>query len=126
MNTAGGSSVIGFLLGSRRSSPFKCINVDQAVRHQESPRVTRSEERRETLAPSMKDFAKCKSADEFRESVVDPGEGGYSKEALRRLPSSCFIHRSFCKVYRKEGPMRAGDLTMRAMRTLQFLERRRR
>jgi hypothetical protein len=91
MDAAGGVSVFG-ILGSRRSSPFKCINVGQAVRHQEPPRVTRLEERKETLAPSVKDFAKSKSADEFRDSVSEPGEGGCSNEALGRFPSSCFVH----------------------------------
>jgi hypothetical protein len=115
MDAAGGVSVFG-ILGSRRSSPFKCINVGQAVRHQEPPRVTRLEERKETLAPSMKDFAKSKSADEFRDSVSEPGEGGCSNKALGRLPSSYFVHRSIFEVFGKEGSMRAGDLALKAMK----------
>ena len=90
MDTARGAYVFG-ILGSRRSPPFKCINVGHTVRHQEPPRVSRLEERR-TLAPSMKDFAKYKSSGEFRDSVSEPGEGGYSNEALGRLPFSCFVH----------------------------------
>ena len=72
--------------------------------HQSSPRrVTRSEERKETLALSMKDFAKCKSADKFRDSVAaDPGEVGYSNEVLGRLLSSCFVHPSFIEVFGKK------------------------
>ena len=74
VDTAGGSSVFYFrILGSRRSSSFKRINIGQAVMHQACyPRVARLEERKETLAPSMKDFAKCKIADKFRDSVADP------------------------------------------------------
>ena len=105
------------ILGSRRSSPFKCINVGQAVRHQEPPRATRSEERKETLAPSMREFAKCKNADEFRDSVSEPGEGGYSNEALGKFPSSCFVHRSVFEAFGKEGSMRAGELAMRSIKS---------
>ena len=57
----------------------------------------------------MKDFAKCKSPDEFRALVADPGEGGHC------LPSSYFIHRSVFEVFGKEGSMRAEYLAMRAM-----------
>ena len=39
-----------------RTPPFKCLIVEWAVTHQASPRVTKSKERKETLAPSMKDL----------------------------------------------------------------------
>jgi hypothetical protein len=105
-----GSLVFG-ILGSRRSSPFKRVNVGQAVMHQASPRVTRPEERKDNLVPSMKDFAKCICADDFRDWVAAP-EGKNSKPAkiLRELPSSCFVHRSIFKIFGDKGLMRAGDL----------------
>jgi hypothetical protein len=84
-----GASIFG-ILGSRRSSPFKRVNVGQAVIHQASPRVTTLEERKENLVPSMKDFARCICADNFRDSVARPeGKNGKPAEILGKLPSSC-------------------------------------
>jgi hypothetical protein len=113
--TEGEPDVFG-ILGSRRSSPFKRVSIRGAVSNQVSPRVTRSEERKETLAPSMQRFAKCNSADEFRDSVADPGERGYSADALEKRPCSCFVHRSVFEVFEKGGSMRAGDLAMKALK----------
>jgi hypothetical protein len=110
-----GSSVFG-ILGSRRSSPFKRVNVGQAVRSQASPRVTRSDEGKEASIPSWKDFAKCKSPDEFRDSsAVSGGVDGSPVEALETLPSACFVHRSIFDIFGDEGSMRAGDLATKAI-----------
>ena len=110
----GGHFVFG-VLGNKWTSPFKQVNSEQAVKHRAPPRVTRSEERKETFAPSMKDFAKCKSADEFRDSEAETEGIGDSAEILGKLPSSCFIHRSIFKIFGKGGSMRAGDLAMKAL-----------
>jgi hypothetical protein len=42
---SGVSAVFG-ILGSRNTSPFKKVNIGQAIMHQTAPRVTRSEERK--------------------------------------------------------------------------------
>jgi hypothetical protein len=111
----GNDSAFG-ILGSRCSSPFKRVNIEQAVACQHSLRVTRSEERKELLAPPFKDFAKCKSVDKFRDSAADPGGKGCLSDALGKLPSACFVHRSIFKIFGTEGSMRAGDLAMRALK----------
>jgi hypothetical protein len=109
-----GSSVFG-ILGSRRSSPFKRVNVGQAARSQASPRVTGSDERKEASVPSRKALAKCKSPDEFRDSSAAPGGvDGSPVEALKNLPSACFVHRSIFDIFGDEGSMRAGDLAAKA------------
>jgi hypothetical protein len=114
-STDEGSLVFG-ILGSRRSSPFKRANVRQAVMHQASPGVTRSEGRKDNLAPSMKDFAKCACAADSRDTVAAPeGENSQPDEILGRLPSSCFVHRSVFEIFGNEGSMRAGELAMRAL-----------
>jgi hypothetical protein len=110
-----GSSVFG-ILGSRRSSPFKRVNVGQAVRSQASPRVTRSDEGKEASIPSWKDLAKCKSPDEFRDSsAASGGVDGSPVEALENLPSACFVHPSIFDIFGDEGSMRAGDLATKAI-----------
>jgi hypothetical protein len=111
-----GSSVFG-ILGSRRSSPFKRVNVGHAVRSQASPRVTRSDEGKEASIPSWKDLAKCKSpADEFRDSsAASGGVDGSPVEALENLPSACFVHHSIFDIFGDEGSMRAGDLATKAI-----------
>jgi hypothetical protein len=83
----GGPSVFG-ILGGRMTSPFKRINIGQAVTSQ-APRTTRSDDKKEVLAPSKKDFTKCKSSDEFRDLVVEPGRGDRPAELLGDLPSAC-------------------------------------
>ena len=94
-----GSSVFG-ILGSRGSSPFKRINVGQAVLPRSSPRVTRSEERKESLTRSpLKDLAKYSSADEFRDLFTDPGGKGLSESALRKEPQSFFVGRSVFELF---------------------------
>jgi hypothetical protein len=115
--TAGkeGSSVFG-ILGSRRSSPFKRVNVGQAVRSKASPRVTRSEEGKDASIPSWKDLAKCKSPDEFRDSsAASGGVDGSPGEAFENLSSACFVHRSIFDIFGDEGSMRAGDLATKAI-----------
>jgi hypothetical protein len=110
-----GSSVFG-ILGSRRSSPFKRVNVGQAVRSQASPRATRSDEGKEASIPSWKDLAKCKSPDEFRDSsAAAGGVDGSPVEALKNLPSACFVHRSIFDIFGDEGSMRTGDLATKAI-----------
>jgi hypothetical protein len=107
-----GASVFG-ILGSRRSSPFKRVNVGQAVKGQSPPRVTRSDERKEVSPPSRKDLANCKSADEFRDSSAM--SGGVDGSPGGNLPSSCFVHRSIFEIFGAEGSMRAGDLAVKAL-----------
>jgi hypothetical protein len=110
-----GSSVFG-ILGSRRSSPSKRVNVGHALRSQASPRVTRSDEGKEASVPSWKDLAKCKSPDEFRDSSAAPGGvDGSPVETLENLPSACFVHRSIFDIFGEEGSMRAGDLATKAI-----------
>jgi hypothetical protein len=110
-----GASIFG-ILGSKRSSLFKRVNIEQAVTHQASPRVTRSEERKDNLVPSMKAFARCICADNFRDSVARPeGKNGKPAEILGKFPSSCFVHRSIFQIFGDEGSMRAGELAMRAL-----------
>ncbi len=109
-----GPSVFG-ILGSRRSSPFKRVNVGQAAKGKASPRVTRSEERKEASIPSWKDPAKCKTPDEFRDSSAASGRAdGPPGEGLENLPSACFVHRSIFDIFGNEGSMRAGDLATKA------------
>jgi hypothetical protein len=109
-----GSSVFG-ILRSRRPSPFKRVNVGQAVRSQASPGVARSDERKEASVPSRKDLAKCKSPDEFRDSsAASGGVDGSPVEALENLPSACFVHRSIFDIFGDEGSMRAGDLATKS------------
>ncbi len=110
-----GSSVFG-ILGSRRSSPFKRVNVGQAAKGKASPGVTRSEEGKEASIPSWKDLAKCKTPDEFRDSSAASGRAdGPPGEGLENLPSACFVHRSIFDIFGNEGSMRAGDLATKAM-----------
>jgi hypothetical protein len=105
-----GASIFG-ILGSRRLSPFKRVNVGQAVRSQASPGVTRLDERKEASVPSRKNLAKWKSPDEFRDSsAASGGVDGSPVEALENLPSACFVHRSIFGIFGDEGSMRAGDL----------------
>ena len=112
-----GHSVFG-ILGSRKSSPFKRINVGQAVLHQAAPRVTRSEERKEVLGPLSKNLAKCTNADKFRDLVAKPGEGGHSAAALWKFPQSLFVHHFVFESFGREGSMRAGDLAMKILKNL--------
>ena len=80
-----GFSLCG-ILGSRISSPFKRTNIKEASMHQFPPRVTRSDERKDDSPPSMRGFAKCKNADELRDSVAGPGEGGVPLRIPRKAP----------------------------------------
>jgi hypothetical protein len=112
-----GSSVFG-ILGSRRSSPFKRVNVGQAAKSKASPGVTRSDEGKEASIPSWKDLAKCKSPDEFQDSSASSGGvDGPPGEGLENLPSACFVHRSIFDIFGDEGSMRAGDLATKATDT---------
>jgi hypothetical protein len=109
-----GSSVFG-ILGSRRSSPLKRVNVGQAAKSKASPRDTRSEEGIEASIPSWKDLAKCKSPDKFRDSSARSGRvDGPPGEGPENLPSACFVHRSIFDIFGEEGSMRAGDLATKA------------
>mgnify|MGYP000146474127 CR=1 FL=1 len=110
-----GPSVFG-ILGSRRSSPFKRVNVGQAAKSKASPGVTGSDEGKEASIPSWKDLAKCKSPDEFRDSSAASGRvDGPPGEGLENLPSACFVHRSIFDIFGNEGSMRAGDLATKAI-----------
>jgi hypothetical protein len=112
----GGPSVFG-ILGGRMTSPFKRINIGQAVSNS-PPRATRLDDKKEVLAPSKEDFTKCKSPDEFRDLVVGTGGGGRPAELLGDLPSACFVHHSIFEIFGKDSPVRAGDLAMKVMETL--------
>ena len=111
-----GLSIFG-ILGSRRTSPFKRINVGQAVKRQATPRVTMSQERKEAWAPPSEDLAKCKSANDFRDSTDEPGGKGHSAAALREYPHACFVHPDVFEAFGKESTIRAGDLAMRILKS---------
>jgi hypothetical protein len=60
------STVVG-ILGTRRSSPFKTINVDHAIRALSEPRTTRASEKQDKLwMPTMEEFMACANVDEFK------------------------------------------------------------
>jgi hypothetical protein len=102
-------------LGEQEPPPLSNAQASSKL-YQASPRVTRSEGRKDNLVSSMKDFARCICADDFRDSVASPeGKNGKPAEFLGKLPFSCFVHRSIFEIFGDEGSMRAGDLAMRAL-----------
>ena len=110
-----GLSVFG-ILGSRISSPFKRVDVNQATRHQTAPKVTRSEERKEEWAPSAENLSKCKSADEFKDLLAKPGDKRYSADELWKYPHCCFAGYPVFEAFGEDCTKRAGDLAMEILR----------
>jgi hypothetical protein len=64
------------ILGSRRSSPFKTINIDHAMKPFSKPRSTRTSEARgdEVWIPTMEEFMYCKNAEEFKNLISEEEE----------------------------------------------------
>jgi hypothetical protein len=107
------TSVFG-ILGNRISSPFKRININQAVRGHSATRETRSKDRNESWAPSALRLSECESADDFKNSLGKPGEEGYPTDDDDKweLPQSCFVAYTVFEAFGTNCTMRAGDLAM--------------
>jgi hypothetical protein len=61
------SNVVG-ILGSRRTSPFKTLNIEHAVRPFSGPRTTRASEEKgdEAWIPTMEEFMECTTVGGFK------------------------------------------------------------
>jgi hypothetical protein len=105
------------IFGTRSTSPFKRVSVEQAVRPLLAPRVTRKSKggRDNWLAP-VEEFLECMSADEFRDLVAK--EEGYPAAELWKYPQSCFVHPLVFEAFGNDSTKRAGDLALEIMRTL--------
>jgi hypothetical protein len=99
------------VLGTRSTSPFKRVNIDQAVKPLSAPRVTRkSDEGKEVWLPTAEEFVDCKSADEFRDKVAE-GEGHPAAE-LWKYPQSCLVHLIVFEAFGFSSTKRARELAL--------------
>jgi hypothetical protein len=101
---ASGASVIG-MLGSRTASPFKQMNIGQAVRCQAIPRMTRLEERNKTWAPQQN--ARAANAQTISEThMAGSSRGGRRARLLlsqtRRMFQCIFVTAIVFKAFGKD------------------------
>jgi hypothetical protein len=77
------TEVVG-ILGMRRSSPFKTLNVDHAVKRFAEPRTTRSGSGSKAFIPSMEEFLECEDEVEFKNLTSEDEESVSTSDLWKR------------------------------------------
>jgi hypothetical protein len=113
------TQVIG-ILGSRRSSPFKSLNIDQAVKQFTEPRNTRNSDssRGDTWIPSMEEFMECENVEEFKSLVSE--EDDYPMTGLWLRAQTLWVHPKIFELIDANASQSAGVLAMNIIRALPF------
>jgi hypothetical protein len=108
----GPTNVIG-ILGSRRSSPFKTLNVDHAVKTFIEPRSTRFSEGEEVWVPTMEEFMECQNAEEFK-NLTSFEEESPAVDLWNRA-QTFWVHPKVFKLLDANNSQRAGQLAIEIM-----------
>jgi len=111
------TEVIG-ILGSMRSSPFKSLNIEHAVKAFQEPNATRATQSTESSGgelwlPTMDEFSKCKNPEEFK-NLTAGGEGFPASELWERA-QTFWIHPRVFQIMEPSYPQKAGVLAMHVM-----------
>jgi hypothetical protein len=108
----GGTSHVIGISGSRRSSPFKSLNIESLVKPLLEPRARRNSEQDggESWAPTMIEFFSCRNADEFKDIIAKEKEEPTTD--LWTRAQSFWIHPSTFETLDANKPQRAGDIAM--------------
>jgi hypothetical protein len=113
----GEPSIVVGILGTRRSSPFKTINVDHAVRPLSEPRTTRASEKQDELwTPTMEEFMECTNVGEFKD--LDSGEEEFPAVDLWVRAQTFWLHPRVFDIVDANGPQKAGKLALDIMAAL--------
>jgi hypothetical protein len=113
--------VVG-ILGSRRTSPFKSLNIDQAVKRLLGPKTTRTSDpsRDEGWLPTMEEFIGCANADEFKNLVSEEQE--FPASELWERAQSFWIHPKIFEILDENldanKPQRAGKIAIEVMKAV--------
>jgi hypothetical protein len=110
------AKVVG-IMGMRRSSPFKILNVDHAVKRLAEPRATRSGSRSEAFIPSMEEFLECEDEDQFK-NLTSEDEENVSTSDLWKRAQTAWVHPKIFELMEESNEQRAGKLAITIMRAL--------
>jgi len=100
--------VVG-ILGTRRTSPFKTVNSNQAVALITKPRSTRGKGNNTTFRPSIEEFMTCDDAEDFGNLTPN---GTLPASDLWSQAQSFWLHPSIFEIAEGNLPHRAADLAL--------------
>jgi hypothetical protein len=111
------TEIVG-ILGSRRSSPFKSVNIDHAVKLLTEPRTTRTSESTggELWLPTMEEFLGCENEEAFRD--LTSAEEDFPAAELWKRAQTFWVHPKIFELLDLNTPQRAGKIAIEIMRAL--------
>jgi hypothetical protein len=111
------SKVVG-ILGSWRTSPFKTINVDHAVKPLSGRRTTRASEEKgdETWVPTMEEFMECNTVEGFKN--LRTAEEEFPSVDFWDRVQSLWVHPKIFGILDANRPQGAGRLAIEIMEAL--------
>ncbi len=112
----GNPTMVVGIFGTRRTSPFKTINIANAVTLIAKPRATRGGGNDISFLPSIEGFLGCGDAADF-ESLVAEDED-FPASQLWEKAQSFWLHPLIFEIAGGNSPFRAADLALAVMQEL--------
>jgi hypothetical protein len=111
------SKVVG-ILGYRRTSPFKTLNIEHAVKPFSRPRTTRASEEKcdEAWIPTMEEFMECTIVGGFKNLRSE--EEDFPATNLWVRAQSFWVHPKIFELLKANNPKGAGKLAIEVMTAL--------